>query len=76
MGRLASLVEALPELPDELQGALALRVPGLLDTPALEVRAHAWVCMARCWWCVCCAQAQSVCWLFELDPATFAQRHT
>jgi hypothetical protein len=37
MSQLQALVEALPELPDEVQGALAVRVPGLLDTPAAEV---------------------------------------
>jgi hypothetical protein len=38
MSQLQALVAALPELPDEVQGALAVRVPGLLDTPAAEVR--------------------------------------
>lgn len=37
MSQLQALVEALPELPDEVQGALAVRVQGLLDTPAAEV---------------------------------------
>lgn len=36
--RLRGLVDALPELPDEVQGALAMRVPGLLDLPPEEVR--------------------------------------
>jgi hypothetical protein len=37
MSQLQGLVDALPELPDEVQGALAVKVPGLLETPAPEV---------------------------------------
>lgn len=37
MSQLQGLVDALPELPDEVQGALAVKVPGLLETPAAEV---------------------------------------
>lgn len=33
-------MDALPELPDDVQGGLAIRVPGLLDADPLEVRAR------------------------------------
>lgn len=36
--RLRGLVDVLPELPDEVQGALAVRIPGLLELPPEEVR--------------------------------------
>jgi hypothetical protein len=38
MSQLQGLVDTLPELPDEVQGALAVKVPGLLETPAAEVK--------------------------------------
>jgi hypothetical protein len=38
--KLRGLIDALPELPDEVQGALAMRVPGLLDLEPQEVRAR------------------------------------
>ncbi|KAF8056875.1 hypothetical protein HT031_006219 [Scenedesmus sp. PABB004] len=38
--QLRGLVDALPELPDEVQGGLAVRVPGLLELPPAEVRAR------------------------------------
>lgn len=38
--KLRSLVDALPELPDEVQGAIAMRVPGALDIAPQEVRAR------------------------------------
>lgn len=41
MGQLQALVDTLPELPDEVQGALAVKVPGLLETPAAEVGTRA-----------------------------------
>jgi hypothetical protein len=36
--KLRGLIDVLPELPDEVQGALAMRVPGLLDLEPQEVR--------------------------------------
>lgn len=36
--KLRGLIDALPDLPDEVQGALAMRVPGLLDLEPQEVR--------------------------------------
>lgn len=47
MSQLQGLVDALPELPDEVQGALAVKVPGLLETPAAEVGGWGAVCV-RC----------------------------
>jgi hypothetical protein len=38
--KLRGLIDILPELPDEVQGALAMRVPGLLDLEPQEVRAR------------------------------------
>jgi hypothetical protein len=38
--KLRGLINVLPELPDEVQGALAMRVPGLLDLEPQEVRAR------------------------------------
>jgi hypothetical protein len=38
--QLRGLIDVLPELPDEVQGALAMRVPGLLDLEPQEVRAR------------------------------------
>lgn len=38
--KLQALVEALPELPDEVQGAIAMRVSGTLDMAPQDVRAR------------------------------------
>lgn len=38
--RLAAFCDALPELPDDIQGALATRLPGVLSAPPAEARAR------------------------------------